>query len=370
MKKINVLHIIPELGIGGAETVVLGLHRCTDPNRFSTRIVHWGEQQTLPNQGETSDPAIIREKLDKVLSVGTIRRLVRLVKENRIDLIQTHLIDADLLGFLVSVLTRKPVIITIHSYPFPTETRHGLRYRIISLFNSRFICVSDTVKDHFSRVTGIDPGRINVVYNGIHLAKFSKEGSEQERADLRRHLSIAGDHSIVGTVGRLIEDKGHRYLLLAVPYILEAHPKTTFLIVGDGELKADLVALCQELNISKQVVFTGSRTDIPELLDIVDIFVFPSFREALGISVLEAMAMGKAIVATDDAAIPELITRDQEGLLVHPGDPQAIAAAVIELLNNSERCRAMGKAAKRKAALFSTERNARKMEEIYQQVSS
>jgi glycosyltransferase involved in cell wall biosynthesis len=368
MKKINVLHIIPGLGIGGAEKVVLGLHRCTDPRRFSTRIVHWGEQQALPSQEEATDPAIIREILDKVLSVGTIRKLVRIVKGNRINIIQTHLIDADLLGFFVSLLTRKPVIITIHSYPFPTERRHCLRYRIISLFNSRFICVSDTVKDHFSRVSGIDPGRIDVVYNGIHLSDFSKEGSEQERADLRRHLSIPGDHNIVGTVARLIEDKGHRYLLLALPRILAAHPKTVFLIVGDGELKAELATLCHELNIEKQVIFAGSRTDIPELLDIIDIFVFPTFREALGISVIEAMAMGKAIVATDDAAIPELITRDQEGLLVHPGDPQSIAAAVIDLLNIPEKRQALGKAAKRKAALFSTELMARKMEEIYRQV--
>jgi glycosyltransferase involved in cell wall biosynthesis len=120
----------------------------------------------------------------------------------------------------------------------------------------------------------------------------------------------------------------------------------------------------------KQVIFAGFRADIAELLDIMDIFVFPTFREALGISVLEAMAMGKAIVATDDAAIPELITCDQEGMLVHPGDPKAIAAAVIELLNNPERCRTMGKAAKRKATLFSTEQMVKNMEEIYRQVYS
>jgi glycosyltransferase involved in cell wall biosynthesis len=368
MKKINILHIIPGLGIGGAEKVVLALHRCTDRNRFNTRIIHWGEQQALLSRGETSDSAIIKEELKKVMSVGTICKLLRSVRENQSDIIQTHLIDADLLGFFVSLLMRKPVIVTIHSYPFPTETRHGLRYRIISLFNSRFICVSNTVKDHFSRATGIASGRIDVVHNGIPLAEFSKEGNEQERAALRRQFSIPGDHRIVGTVARLIEDKGHRYLLSAVPSILAAHPKTTVLLVGDGELRAELVALCHELAIERRVIFAGTRTDIPDLLDIMDIFVYPTFREALGISVIEAMAMGKVIVATDDAAIPELITGGQEGLLVHPGDPQGIAAAVIDLLNNPERRKALGKAAKRKAAHFSTEQMARKMEEIYRQV--
>jgi glycosyltransferase involved in cell wall biosynthesis len=368
MKKINVLHIIPGLGIGGAEKVVLCLHRCTDQNQFRSWIVHWGEQQALLSLGETSDSSIIREELEKVLSVGTICKLVRIVRANQVDIIQTHLIDADLLGFFVSLLTRKPVIITVHSYPFPIETRHGIRYRIISLFNSRFICVSNTVKGHFSRVTGIAPGRIDVVYNGIPLAEFSRERSERERAALRCQLSIPGDHCIVGTVARLIEDKGHRYLLSAVPSILAAHPKTTFLLVGDGELRVELVALCHELAIERQVFFAGTRTDIPDLLDIMDIFIYPTFREALGISVIEAMAMGKVIVATDDAAIPELITGGQEGLLVHPGDPQGIATAVIDLLNNPERRQALGKAAKRKATHFSTEQMARKMEEIYRQV--
>lgn len=368
MKKINILHIIPGLGIGGAERVVLSLHRCTDRSRFRSWIVHWGEQQALISQGEMSDSTIIREKLDKVLSVGTICKLLRIVRENQVDIIQTHLIDADLLGFFVSLLTRKPVIITVHSYPFPTETRHGLRYRIISLFNSRFICVSNTVKGHFSRVTGISPVRIDVVYNGIPLDEFSKEGSEQERAALRRQLSIPSDHGVVGTVARLIDDKGHRYLLSAVPSILAAHPKTSVLLVGDGELRAELVALCRDLNIEKKVIFAGSRTDIPDLLDIMDIFIYPTFREALGISVIEAMAMGKVIVATDDAAIPELITIGQEGLLVHPGDPQGIATAVIDLLNNPERRQILGKAAKRKATQFSIEQMARKMEEIYRQI--
>src|SRR3989339_766637 len=104
MGKINILHMIPGLGLGGAEKVVLGLYQFTDPNHFTTRIVHWGDQDALPSHMESSDSAIIREKLDNVLSVDTIRKMIRIVKENRIDIIQTHLIDADLIGFFVSVL--------------------------------------------------------------------------------------------------------------------------------------------------------------------------------------------------------------------------------------------------------------------------
>ncbi|MCX5839548.1 MAG: glycosyltransferase [Deltaproteobacteria bacterium] len=368
MNKINVLHIIPGLGIGGAEKVVLGLHQFTDQEHFKTRIIHWGEQHAMQSQAAFSDQAIIQQKLDKVFSVDTIRKLIRVVRDNHIDIIQTHLIDADLLGFVVSLLTRKPVIITIHSYPFPTETRHGLRYRLISFFDSRFICVSYMVKDHFGCVTGIEPDRIDVLHNGIHLAEFSKEVSDEVRTNLRRYFSIPGDHNVVGTVARLIEDKGHRYLLLAVPRIIEAHPNTTFLIIGDGELKPTLIAMCEDLNIQKHVIFTGSRTDIPDLLEIMDIFVYPTFREALGIAVIEAMATGKAIVATDDASIPELITSGKEGMLIHPGDPQGIAAAVIDLLASPKKRQTLGKAAKQKAAFFSIDLMARKMEEIYRQV--
>jgi glycosyltransferase involved in cell wall biosynthesis len=364
-KKIHILHLIPGLGIGGAERVVLSLHRTINPHLFRSWVLHWGSQEALANYCETRDANIIIEKLDKVISLSSLRRLYRHARSHKIDLIQTHLIDADLLGFITASLARIPFVTTIHSYPFPIEARHGWRYRFFSLFNGRFVCVSRTVKEHFHRVTGIPPKRIDVVHNGTSLEIFSKQFSVKERSQLRRDLSIPPEHHIVGTIARLIEDKGHRYLLAAIPKILQAHPKTTFLLIGDGELRAELEGLAQRLGLQKKVLFLGTRTDIPQLLDILDIFVYPTFREALGISVIEAMAMGKAIVATNDAAIPELIDHGKEGLLIPPGKPEEIAGAVIAMLADPVRRTALGGAARERAKMFSTENMVRSMEGIY-----
>jgi glycosyltransferase involved in cell wall biosynthesis len=367
MKQITVLHLIPGLGIGGAEKVVLALHRNTDSTLFRSLILHWGGQQALCEHEDTQG-AIVRKTLDRVISISSLVKLCRHVKRQGVDIIQTHLIDADLLGFIVAVISRLPFVITIHSFPFPVEKRHGFRYRIFSLFHGRFVCVSQTVKNHFSRITGITEAKIDVVHNGIPIEAFSIHLASSQKEDLRRSLAIPDNHHIVGTVARLIEDKGHRYLLEAVPAVLKAHRETTFLIVGEGELMGQLIDLCKKLRIEKNVIFTGSQDDIPALLDIMDIFVYPTFREALGISVIEAMAMGKAIVATNDAAIPELITHEKEGLLIPPGTPDQTSWHIIDLLNHPEKRDALGKAARARSFSFTAENMTRSMEAVYRKV--
>jgi len=364
MERINVLHIIPGLGIGGAEKVVLALCKNLNHTAFRPLILHWGGWEALVTDKALRD-IVIHEDFRSVVSPRSVLKIYRHIKRQKAAIVQTHLMDADLLGFLAAVLAKVPFIVTIHSYPFPVERRHCMRYRFFSLFPGRFVCVSKTVKDHFARVTGVPKGKIDVVHNGIPLASFSEHLSPSAKKELRRSLSIPGDHAIVGTVGRLIEDKGHRYLLEAFPTILAARPDTTFLMVGDGELKELLKDLCTKLGIEKNVIFIGSRDDVPALLDIMSIFVYPTFREALGIAVIEAMAMGKAIVATNDAAIPELITHDQEGILIPPGKPGELAKNIVDLLNNPTKRVALGQAARVKSLKFSSEAMSRSMESIY-----
>lgn len=367
MKKITVLHLIPGLGIGGAEKVVLALCQNADASLFRPLILHWGEQEALGND-VALHAAIIRETLPRVVSLSSLFKIYNHVKSQGVDIIQSHLIDADLLGFMAAVIAHIPFVITIHSYPFPVEKRHGLRYRFFSLFHGKFVCVSQTVKDHFAYATGIQKEKIDVIHNGIPIEVFSKHLSSTQKEALRYSLAIPDNHRIVGTVARLIEDKGHRYLIEAVPTVLQAHQETTFLFVGDGELKNQLIDLCKKLQIEKNVIFTGSRNDVPALLDIMDIFVYPTFREALGISVIEAMAMGKAIVATNDAAIPELITHEKEGLLISPGSSDEIARHIIDLLDHPEKRNVLGSAARVRSLNFTSEKMTRSMEGIYRKL--
>jgi glycosyltransferase involved in cell wall biosynthesis len=156
---------------------------------------------------------------------------------------------------------------------------------------------------------------------------------------------------------------------MAIPEIAMRYPAFQCLIIGDGELKATLVEQSRSLGITDRVIFAGSRSNIPGFLDIMDVFVLPSFREALGICVLEAMAMGKPIVACDDAAVPELIENGKEGILVHPGDHRAIADAVSQLLLNPELSKRLADAANKKVAQFTVENMVLEMQAIYRLIT-
>lgn len=367
-KKINIVHLISSLGLGGSENIVFTLYERCDRERFDTKIVYWEDNQALLRGKNYSSSEIIRLRLKKVVSAGTFVQVTRLLRNLKATLIQTHLIDADLIGFFASRLARIPLLITIHSYPFPVERRHFYRYRLISFFSKRILCVSNTVKKHLISPVGINGGKIEVVYNGIDLKRFSIESDKENRERLRKSFGIRPTAKIIGNVSRLIEDKGHEYLLMTIPEILKIHPDIKVLIVGDGELKTALIEQCKKLNISNYVIFAGARTDIPELLDIMDIFVFPTFREAFGICILEAMAMGKPIIATDDAAIPELIENHKEGILVHPGEPRSLSEAILTLLNNPLKSKKMGQAAKERVKDFSLEKMVKRFESIYDEL--
>jgi len=368
LKKPTIVHLIPNFGIGGAEKVVIDVFDKIDRTKFDIKLLYWEDMAPLLEEKKYSGEDVTKLSFEKVLSVRSIALLVRTIKRLKADILQTHFMDPDLLGVCAARILGIPQIMTIHSYPFPAKKTHCVRYRFLSHFASTIMCVSETVKNHVITSTGMKPEKISVVHNGIDLARFSMPLSMDRKSALHASLGIHSGDTVVGNVSRLIEDKGHKYLLQAVPGVIRRFPHVKFLIVGDGGLRNELRELCESLGIAKHVIFAGSRLDVPEMLDLMDIFVFPTFREALGICVLEAMATGTPIIATDDAAVPELIDNDTEGLLVHPGDPTALEHAIIYMLENPEKRIAFGKAAHKKVAGFSIETMVHKIEDLYSSI--
>lgn len=367
-KKINIVHLIPALGVGGAEKVVLNFCKKINKEKYNLIIAYWGNREELLEPIKNTGVGVIKLRLRKVISINTILRVSKLLKKVSAHLLHTYFIDADIIGFLASKISKVPMIINIHSYPFPVKKNHCFRYRLMSLGVNRILCVSNTVKNHLVSYVGINPEKISVVYNGIDLKELSGEKTEGEKKQIRKTLGIKEGCQIIGNISRLISDKGHKYLLLSIPHVLKIYPNTIFLIIGDGELKTELINLSKTLNIMDRVIFAGTRNDIPDLLSIMDIFVFPTFHEAMGISVLEAMAMGKPIIATDDAAVPEIIQNGKEGFLVHPGDPNALSEAILRLLDDQKSTQEMGRLAKERVKIFSDEAMARQIEKIYTEI--
>jgi glycosyltransferase involved in cell wall biosynthesis len=187
----------------------------------------------------------------------------------------------------------------------------------------------------------VDPSKIIVVYNGVDQEIFIPA---ENQSALKARLGIQPADLVVGTVSSLYLHKGHRYLLQAVPLVLGAFPSTKFLIVGDGPLRKKLEGQAKDLNISAHLVFTGKRKDVPDLLSAMDVFVLPSCsREGLGISIIEAMALEKPVVATEIGGIPEVVADEETGYLVPPKNPDALAEAIVKFLQSPPRAKEMGR---------------------------
>jgi glycosyltransferase involved in cell wall biosynthesis len=187
--------------------------------------------------------------------------------------------------------------------------------------------------------------RVHVIHNGIDLTRFDAHAGERSEQPLRTDKR----HPLVVTVAGLNNQKGHIHLIRAIPRVLQKVASARFLFAGEGHLRDHLEATAGALGLRDVVTFAGDRSDIPALLASSDLFVLPSLFEGMPMSVLEAMAAGKAVVATDVGGTRDLVVPGETGLLVPPGDSDSLAHAIVELLLSEERREALGRAGRRRA---------------------
>jgi glycosyltransferase involved in cell wall biosynthesis len=301
---------------------------------------------------------------------AALRRLVRLVRQERIDLIHAHLTYAAIFGALTSRITGRPCVATLHVGPSsePFWTRAGLRERLMCLLLERsaapVVAVSEAVRESYARAGRLDHARIAVVHNGIECETFEREG--ERRDEVRRQLGLAPEAKAIIAVSALREGKGLEVVIEAARGVVAAAPETVFLIVGDGPLRGELAARAEAAGISPHVRWLGFRQDVPALLAASDVFVLPSLHDAFPTALLEAMAAGRAVVATAVGGIPEILDAPRTGRLVPPGDPDALSRALQELLAQPDEPSAMGEAARARArARFSSRVWVERLESVY-----
>lgn len=224
----------------------------------------------------------------------------------------------------------------------------------------RYLAVSDEVAERLQASLRIPARKIEVVRNGIPLDRFAGAAP-----GALAHLRSGNGRPLVLTVARLDPQKGHTYLLQAAALV----PEAVFALVGDGEQRAALEAQARSLGLQDRVLFLGHRADIPELLASCDLFVLPSLFEGFPLSVLEAMAAGKAVVTSDIGGTDEAVVHRETGLLVPPGDATALAAAIRTLLGDPGLAKRFGEAGQAKALReFSAGRVVRRVSEIYEEL--
>jgi glycosyltransferase involved in cell wall biosynthesis len=203
--------------------------------------------------------------------------------------------------------------------------------------------VGRQVHDRFVSTGLVPQARAKTVMNGVPVQRFAP--SPPRRAAAREALGLSPSALVIGCVGRLVPLKNHRLIIGVIPALVAKHPELRLVIIGAGELAAELQAQVQALGMGENVVLAGQRSDVGDLLPAFDVFALPSLTEGLSISLLEAGATGLALVATAVGGNPEVVSDGRSGLLVPVDDGPALAAALARLIDNPEERSRLGKAA-------------------------
>jgi glycosyltransferase involved in cell wall biosynthesis len=253
--------------------------------------------------------------------------LLRLLRRERIDILHTHLFGSNTWGRILGRLAGVPVIIA-HEHWSSKSQREVWVDRLLYRLSDRILVPSEASKRIVMEMERIPAHHLSVLYNGVDISHFTPESVSG--CEVRRELGLRCEELVIGTVGRLSPEKGGVDVLIrAVERLRRTHPRARLLLVGDGPLRPDLEKVADELG--SNVIFTGTRTDVARLLSAMDIFVLPSLKEAMPIALLEAMAMRLPVVATSVGGVPEIVEDGESGLLVPPGDEQALHAALQRL---------------------------------------
>jgi glycosyltransferase involved in cell wall biosynthesis len=330
----KILQLISSGGYYGAENVVVSLAESLERNNCGSVIgVFHNDSQVneelirqAEKRGLTVERFVCRGRWDW----QTVRAIREKVKNLNIDLLHTHGYKADIYGLLAARGLGFPLISTCHLWTHDTAAVRFYEF-LDSLLLRRFdavVAVSDTIAESL-RNSGIRQSTIRVIDNGIDLSFFSRTGERlAEKID-------NGQKLVVGTVGRLVPQKGLEYFLRAAREVLLDFSDVTFVVIGSGPDREKLEHIVRDLAIEQNVLFTGHCTDMPGAYASMDVFVLASIDEGMPMAILEALASKKPVVATSVGAVPQLIIQEKTGFLVAPRDVQALKLAILRLLKDA-----------------------------------
>lgn len=339
----NVLHLIETSGPGGAERMLISLVENLDKSRYRS-LVCLLKDGWLKTQLQSLDIETMLVPQHRSLDVPWLLRLSRLLKGRPIHVMHAHEFTMNVYGSLLSRLTGIPIVATVHGKNYYwVKWRRRLAYRFVAR-QSVMVAVSDNLKRFLSQWVAIHPDEIRIVHNGIDLDRYAVSGRHNS---LRKELGINKNQPVIGTVGNLYAVKGQTYLLRACVTVAKAFPNFVLLMAGRGDQLGVLEAEARGLGIRGNVRFLGFREDIPSLLQALDVFVLPSVSEGLPLSILEAMAFGKSVVASNVGGIPEVIKDGVTGYLVPPKDPEALAERILLLLHHPQVAADLGRSGRK-----------------------
>ena len=274
------------------------------------------------------------------LDISLARALAGLARQSGAELLHAHNTLSWLYAVMASIMARRPVVATLHGANYGGSARHRHLRRWLAGRSASVACVSRDALAAARDQDRIAPDKLRLVYNGIDLEPI-REAREQRDSE-RVCLGLEAGDQVVISVGRLSREKDYATLLQAIALLAGQGAPVRLLLVGDGSERAGLEQRAAELGLGERVRFLGERGDVPQLLAAADAFALSSLSEGVSLAVLEAMAAGLPVAATEVGGNPEVVLPDETGLLVPPSDAPALASALADLARDPDRASRMG----------------------------
>ena len=384
MRKIKVVRIIESTGKCGPRFSLCRFIDDVDKEKFEVTLIC----STLRDRTFYSDIEGMREHGIKVIilqmkrEISPISDMLAFIKlcwyinKGRYDIIHTHNSKAGFLGRLAARFMGAPVVIhTPHCFAFMNESFSKFERRLYfylerftGLFTNGLITVSESQRSDLEIRRLIKPEKVFLIENGIDINRFDNGGIDVQKK--KKELGLDNNSLILGTVGVLNESKGHKYLIKALSKIIQDGFDAKLIIAGEGPLRRELEGLAQRLGISSKVTFLGHRDDVPEILPIMDVFVFPSLWEGMPHALLEAMAQGLPVISTDVHGAIDVVTNNRTGILVQRRDVNGLIDAIKYLISHREKAHEMGEEARKFIIKnYPIEKQIRETEGLYIRIS-
>jgi glycosyltransferase involved in cell wall biosynthesis len=340
----RVLVLSVGFGVGGAEQLVLATAPRLREAGFEITVAALKGRGPIAAEIEAAGVRCVAFGGRGWGDLRVLGRLFRFLRAEPVDILHAHVFPANLAARLAGRAAGVPIVLTAHH---DTDVWGGPHHRAIERLTAglsdRVVACSDAVRRYVTERYGLPGDRVVTLRNAIVVPPLRQDAAARDAQ--RARLGAGKGDALIGTLGRLDEPKkGLSCFLRAAALVARECPRARFTVVGDGPARRRLENLAETVGLRGRIVFAGERRDVADLLPAFDLFVQPSLWEGFGLTVLEAMAAARPVVASRVGGVPEIVREGREGLLVPPGDPGALAAAILEVLRGSDLATRLGRA--------------------------
>lgn len=342
---VPVLHLVLSLDMGGLEVVVVNFIKKMNKEQYLPMVCCLDSKGLLAEVLELEGIEVFSFQREPGFDIRLIFKLASAMKERRVKILHTHDWGAHVYGTLAAWIMKVPIVVhTQHGKLSPYTWKRKVFAFLMGRLIDQFVGVSEDISGFAKKSGWVPEGKIRTILNGINMEEHANSLfiADIDKVKIRQELGIPLDATVIMNVARLSEEKDHFTLLKAFSYLKDRFDSLFLVIVGDGPLMGTLKWYASNLEIEKNVTFTGMRRDVPVLLRCADLFVLSSKSEGISISLLEAMAAGLPVIATDVGGNSQLVIHGKTGLLVSPQSPQRLAEAFLELFHNRSLTKQMG----------------------------